>query len=42
MKKNDLIDITITDQSVTGEGIGKYRGFPFFVLGRRKPKNIFL
>ena len=31
MKKNDRLEITITDQSVTGEGIGKYRGFPFFV-----------
>ena len=31
MKKNDILEITITDQSVTGEGIGKYRGFPFFV-----------
>ena len=31
MKKNDRLEIAITDQSVTGEGIGKYRGFPFFV-----------
>ena len=31
MKKNDILTLTITDQSATGEGIGKSEGFPFFV-----------
>ena len=33
MKKNDLIELTITDMGVGGEGIGKDGAFPFFVKG---------
>lgn len=31
LKKNDIIDISITDMGVNGEGIGRYKGFAFFV-----------
>ncbi len=31
MQKNDLIELTIEDMSVDGEGIGKYDGMAFFV-----------
>lgn len=31
MQKNDLIELTIEDMSVDGEGIGKYEGMAFFV-----------
>lgn len=31
LKKNDIIDISITDMGVNGEGIGHYKGFAFFV-----------
>lgn len=31
MKKNDLIEITVSDISVSGEGIGKVDGYTFFV-----------
>ena len=31
MQKNDLIELTIEDMSVDGEGIGKYNGMAFFV-----------
>lgn len=31
MQKNDLIELTITDLSVEGAGIGKYEGMTFFV-----------
>lgn len=31
MKKNDIIELTITDMGINGEGIGKYNGMPFFV-----------
>ena len=31
MKKNDIIEITVTDVSVDGSGIGKYNGMAVFV-----------
>ncbi|MBR3642475.1 MAG: TRAM domain-containing protein, partial [Parasporobacterium sp.] len=31
MKKNDIIELKITDIGVNGEGIGKYEGCTFFV-----------
>ena len=31
MQKNDIIELTIEDMSVDGEGIGKYEGMAFFV-----------
>lgn len=31
MQKNDLIELTMEDMSVDGEGIGKYEGMVFFV-----------
>ncbi len=31
MKKNDLVQVTITDQIRTGEGVGKSDGFPLFI-----------
>lgn len=31
MKKNDLLELNITDIGTDGEGIGKYEGFTFFV-----------
>ena len=31
MQKNDVIELTIEDMSVEGEGIGKYQGMAFFV-----------
>ena len=31
MQKNDLIELTVEDMSVDGEGIGKYDGMAFFV-----------
>ena len=31
MKKNDLVNITIEDMGINGEGIGKFEGFPLFV-----------
>ncbi len=31
MQKNDVIDLTIEDMGVDGEGIGKYEGMAFFV-----------
>ena len=31
MQKNDLIELTIEDMSVDGEGVGKYDGMAFFV-----------
>ncbi|MBE6017532.1 MAG: 23S rRNA (uracil(1939)-C(5))-methyltransferase RlmD [Lachnospiraceae bacterium] len=31
MKKNDLIELKITDMGVNGEGIGRYEGYAFFV-----------
>ena len=31
MQKNDVIELTIEDMSVDGEGIGKYEGMAFFV-----------
>lgn len=31
LRKNDIIDISITDMGVNGEGIGRYKGFAFFV-----------
>ena len=31
MQKNDMIELTITDLSVEGSGIGKFQGMTFFV-----------
>ncbi|MBO5070340.1 MAG: 23S rRNA (uracil(1939)-C(5))-methyltransferase RlmD [Roseburia sp.] len=31
MQKNDIIDLTIEDMGIDGEGIGKYEGMTFFV-----------
>lgn len=31
MKKNDLIELKITDMGIGGEGIGRYEGYAFFV-----------
>ena len=33
MKKNDEIELTITDQGSNGEGIGRYEGMAFFING---------